>query len=35
VRDKIKRYKAATVLAPGHFYPTIEAAVAAYASVHS
>ena len=35
VRDKIERYEEATVLAPGHFYPTVEAAVAAYASNHN
>jgi len=34
VRDKIERYEAATVLEHGHFYPTIEAAVSAYASNH-
>src|SRR3954453_108039 len=32
VRGKIERYEAATVLEHGHFYPTVEAAVAANAS---
>jgi len=34
VRDKIERYEEATVMSHGHFYPTVDAAVAAYASDH-